>query len=90
MLIAWWPFVIALIAIIGASFRIRGFRQEDARFRMERERHRLMKIRAGLHPATEERVKALRQWVESNGLQDRLAVDDFGHLYARSTSEDIF
>lgn len=91
MIVAWWPFVIALIAIVGASFQIRSLRQGDARFRMEKERLRLMKARAGLHPVVEERVRALRQWVEDNGLQDRLVVDDFGHLHARPTyAEDIF
>lgn len=90
MIVAWWPFVIALIAIVGAAFQIRGLRQGDARFRMEKERHRLMKARAGLHPVVEERVRALRQWVEDNDLP--LVVDDFGRLHARPTyaAEDIF
>lgn len=86
MIVAWWPFVIALIAVIGAAFQIRGLRREDVRFRMERERYRLMKARMGLHPVMEERVRALRQWVEDNDLP--LVVDDFGRLHAIPYTED--
>lgn len=78
MIVAWWPFVIALMAIIGAAFRIRDLRQRDAQLRMTGERLRLMKAQL---LAPKERVNALRRWVEENDLP--LVVDDFGRLHAR-------
>lgn len=86
MLITWWPFVVAMIAVVGAAFQIRRFCREDARFRMERERLRLTKAQRGV---SRERVEALRRWVAENGLP--LRVDDFGNLHAvRERNEAIF
>lgn len=85
MLVPWWPFVVALIATIGAAVQIRRFRMEDARFRMERRRLRLMEAQRGV---SKERVEALRRWVEDNGLP--LYVDDFGRLHARRDDGAIF